>query len=76
MLLFLYGLQGLAIIRFIFEKHGVPRFLWLLVIVGLAMLSASPRAGPFVILAVPAFGVSENWIRYRVPRDAEPTEEE
>jgi len=75
-LLFLYGLQGLAIIRFIFEKHGVPRFLWLLLIVGLAMLSASPRAGLFVILAVPAFGVSENWIRYRVPRDAEPTEEE
>jgi hypothetical protein len=72
-LLFLYGLQGLAIVRFVFEKHGVPRFLWLLMIVGLAMLGASPRAGLFVILAVPAFGVSENWIRYRVPRDAAPT---
>jgi uncharacterized protein YybS (DUF2232 family) len=75
-LLFLFGLQGLAIIRFVFEKHGVPRFLWLLLIVGLAMLAASPRAGLFVILAVPAFGVSENWIRYRIPRDTAPTEEE
>jgi hypothetical protein len=42
-------------------------------IVGLAMLGASPRAGLFVILAVPVFGVSENWIRYRIPRDAAPT---
>jgi hypothetical protein len=75
-LLFLFGLQGLAIVRYVFEKHGVPRFLWLLMIVGLGMLSASPRAGLFVMLAVPAFGVSENWIRYRVPRDAAPTEEE
>ena len=75
-LLFLFALQGLAIIRFVFEKHGVPRFLWLLLIVGLGLLSASPRAGLFVLLAVPAFGVSENWIRYRVPRDAAPTEEE
>jgi hypothetical protein len=75
-LLFLFGLQGLAIIRFVFEKHGVPRFLWFLLVVGLAMLAASPRAGLFVILAVPAFGVSENWVRYRVPRDTAPTEEE
>jgi hypothetical protein len=73
--LFVYGLQGLAIIRFLFEKHGVPRFLWLLLIVGLALLAASPRAGIFVILAVPVFGVSENWVRYRIPRDAEPTEQ-
>jgi hypothetical protein len=75
-ILFLFGLQGLAIVRFVFEKHGVPRFLWLLMIVGLGMLGASPRAGLFVMLAVPVFGVSENWIRYRVPRDAAPTEEE
>ena len=75
-LLFLYGLQGLAIVRYVFEKHGVPRFLWLLLIVGLAMLCASPRAGLFVMLAVPVFGLSENWIRYRVPRDTAPTGEE
>jgi asparagine N-glycosylation enzyme membrane subunit Stt3 len=74
-LLFLYGLQGMAILRFLFEKHGIPRILWLLLVAGLAVLAASPRAGRVVILAVPLFGVSENWIRYRVPRSAAPTEE-
>jgi hypothetical protein len=74
-LLFLYGLQGMAILRFLFEKHGVPRILWLLLIAALVVLAASPRAGLFVILAVPLLGVSENWIRFRVPRSAAPTEE-
>ncbi|HYW82935.1 MAG: hypothetical protein ACHQ1F_06275 [Spirochaetia bacterium] len=74
-MLFLYGLQGMAILRFLFEKHGVPRFLWLLLIAALAILAASPGAGLFVILAVPLLGVSENWIRLRVPRSAAPTEE-
>jgi len=72
--LFLYGLQGMAILRFLFEKHGIPRLLWLLLLVVLAVLAASPRAGLFVILSVPVFGVSENWIRYRVPRSPVPTE--
>jgi hypothetical protein len=74
-LLFLYGLQGMAILRFLFEKHGIPRILWLLLIAGLVVLAASPRAGLFVVLSVPILGVSENWIRYRVPRSAAPTEE-
>jgi len=74
-LLFLYGLQGMAILRFLFEKHGIPRILWLLLIAALVVLAASPRAGLFVILAVPLLGVSENWIRFRVPRNTAPTEE-
>ena len=74
-MLFLYGLQGMAILRFLFEKHGVPRGLWLLLIAALVILAASPRAGLFVILVVPLLGVSENWIRLRVPRSAAPTEE-
>jgi hypothetical protein len=73
--LFLFGLQGMAILRFLFEKHGIPRFLWLLLVAGVVMLAASPRVGLFVIVALPVFGVSENWIRYRVPRDSAPSEE-
>jgi hypothetical protein len=73
-ILFLYGLQGMAILRFLFEKHGIPRLFWLLLLVVIAVLAASPRAGLFVMIAIPAFGVSENWIRYRVPREAAPTE--
>ncbi|HVO37627.1 MAG TPA: DUF2232 domain-containing protein [Spirochaetia bacterium] len=75
-LVFLYGLQGLAILRFLFEKHGLPRILWLLLVALVIGLAASPRAGLFVAVALPAFGVSENWIRYRVPRSAQPTEQE
>ncbi len=65
-LLFLYGLQGLAIVRFLMEKHHLPRLLWFLLLALLVVLLASPRAGLFVVIAVPAFGVSENWIRYRI----------
>jgi len=72
-LLFLYGLQGMAILRFLFEKHGLPRLLWVLLVAGIVILAASPRAGLFVVVAVPVFGISENWIRYRVRRDAAPT---
>ena len=67
-MLFLYGLQGLAILRFLFEKRGLPRLLWLLLVVGLVVLAASPRAGIVVVFGIPLFGVSENWIRYRVSR--------
>jgi hypothetical protein len=65
-LLFLYGLQGLAIVRFLMEKHHLPRLLWWLLLVLLVVLLASPRSSLFVTIAVPAFGVSENWVRYRV----------
>jgi hypothetical protein len=73
-MLFLYGLQGLAILRFLFEKHRLPRFLWFVLVAGLLALAASPRAGLAVAVALPLFGVSENWIRYRVP-SARPADE-
>ena len=73
-LLFLFGLQGMAIVLFIFEKHRVPRLFWFLLVVGLLVLAASPGAGLFIVLAVPVLGISENWIRLRIPREAAPTE--
>jgi hypothetical protein len=73
-LLFFFGLQGMAIILFLFEKYRVPRMLWFLLVVGLVILAASPGAGLFIVLAVPVFGISENWIRYRIPREEAPTE--
>jgi len=71
---FLYGLQGLAIARFLFEKNGLPRLLWLLLLVVLAIVVGSTRAGLFVILGLAAFGVSENWIRLRIVADGKPNE--
>jgi hypothetical protein len=75
-LLFQYGLQGMAILWFLFDKHRIPRFLWVLLIIGLAILAASPGAGVFIVLAIPVLGISENWVRYRIPRDAAPPEED
>jgi hypothetical protein len=68
-LLFLFGLQGMAIVLFLFEKYRVPRLLWFLLIAGLVILAASPGAGLFIVLAIPVLGISENWIRYRIPRE-------
>jgi hypothetical protein len=73
-LLFIFGLQGMAIVLFLFEKYRVPRVLWFLLIAGLVILAASPGAGLFVVLAVPVLGISENWIRYRIPRESVPVE--
>ncbi|MGA2381433.1 MAG: DUF2232 domain-containing protein [Spirochaetia bacterium] len=73
-LLFLFGLQGMAIVLFIFEKYRIPRLLWFLLVVGLVILAASPGAGLFVVLAIPVLGISENWIRYRIPRETAPRE--
>jgi len=73
-LLFIFGLQGMAIVLFIFEKYRVPRLFWFLFVVGLAVLAASPGAGLFIVLAIPVLGISENWIRYRIPREAAPIE--
>ena len=75
-LLFIFGLQGMAIVLFLFEKYRVPRLLWFLLIVGLVILAASPGAGVFIVLAIPVLGISENWIRYRIPAEAAPTEHE
>jgi Predicted membrane protein (DUF2232) len=73
-LLFFFGLQGLAIVLYQFEKYRVPRLFWLLFIVGLAVLAGSAGIGLVVVLAVPVLGISENWIRYRIPREAAPAE--
>ncbi len=73
-LLFLFGLQGMAIVLFLFEKYRIPRLLWFMFIAGLVILAASPGAGLFIVLAIPLLGISENWIRYRIPREAAPTE--
>ena len=75
--LFLYGLQGMAILRFLFEKYRLPRLLWPLAIIvgGSLVFRGSPTAAAVILLLIPVFGVSENWIRYRVPRSPEPTEQ-
>lgn len=63
--LFLFGLQGLAILRFWLEKRGLARFLWPLAVVLVLIALATPRLNAVVAVALPLFGASENWVRYR-----------
>jgi hypothetical protein len=64
-MLFLFGLQGLAILRFLLEKRGVARFLWPLIVAAVAAALATPRLNLAAAVALPLFGASENWVRYR-----------
>jgi len=64
-MLFLFGLQGLAILRFLLEKRGIARFIWPLVVAAVAAALATPRLNLAAAVVLPLFGASENWVRYR-----------
>jgi hypothetical protein len=62
---FLYGVSGLAIIRFLLRKLNVrPGIRWL-VIIAIVILAMTPRIGIAVLILVPGLGVSEVWLKYR-----------
>jgi hypothetical protein len=64
-MLFLFGLQGLAILRFWLEKRGLARFGWPLVVAVVLAALVTPRLNAVVAVVLPLFGASENWVRYR-----------
>ena len=64
-ILFLYALQGLGIIQFIFQRRGVGRSLRFFFYLILAILFITPRVNIGVAVALPGFGVSEIWLKYR-----------
>jgi hypothetical protein len=64
-LVFLYGVAGLGIIRFLLKKMKVrPGIRWLLII-GIVILAMTPRVGIAVLILIPGLGVSEIWLKYR-----------
>ena len=64
-LMFLYGVSGLGIIRFLLKKLNVrPGIRWLLIVV-IVILAMTPRIGIAVLILVPGLGVSEVWLKYR-----------
>lgn len=64
-LVFLYGVAGLGIVRFLLKKMNVrPGVRWLL-ITGIVILAMTPRVGIAVLILVPGLGVSEIWLKYR-----------
>jgi hypothetical protein len=64
-MLFLFGLQGLAILRFLLEKRGLARFGWPLVVAIVLAALVTPRLNAVAAVVLPLFGASENWVRYR-----------
>jgi len=64
-MLFLFGLTGFGIIRFLFEKFRLAKPLRFLFIFSLVILIMTPRVGIVFFLLIPALGVSEIWIKYR-----------
>lgn len=65
LVLFLFGLQGLAIVRSWLEKRAIARFVWPLAVVAVLGALVTPRLNVVVAVGLPLFGASENWVRYR-----------
>lgn len=63
--LFLYGLEGLGIIKFLFNRYNLPKGIRWLFIAALCILVLSPTINIIVLLAIPGLGISEIWIHYR-----------
>jgi hypothetical protein len=63
--LLLYGLQGGAIIKFLFIKYNVARNIRLLIIMGTVVFLFIPGINFLIIIGIPGLGVSELWIKYR-----------
>jgi hypothetical protein len=65
-LLFLYALQGIAIMKFLFRRHGVGTGLRIAVTVASVVILFTPGINLVLIVGVPLLGVSEYWIHYRI----------
>ncbi len=64
-LLFVYGLQGLAILRAVFARFKVPNALRMSVELLLIMMIVIPGINYIVIIGLPVLGISETWINLR-----------
>jgi hypothetical protein len=66
--LFLYGLQGLGILRHLMTRYRILRRLNLLIIMSILIVIFFPPLTIVLIILVPGLGVSEIWIKYRLER--------
>ncbi len=67
-MLFLYGLVGLGILRFLLARAGTPGGLWVGLVLMLVILAFIPRVNLAMAILIPGLGVSETWIKYRRER--------
>ena len=64
-LLFIYGLQGLGIIRAVFRRFKLPQSLRMMFEFILIMMLLMPGINYIVIIGLPVLGISETWINLR-----------
>ncbi len=67
--LFLFGLQGLGILRHFMSKFHVSPRLNLLIIIGVLVVFFLPPLAIALIVLIPGLGVSEVWIKHRMKRE-------
>lgn len=61
---FLYGLQGVGIVQFLFARFHIGRGFRLLLVIALLFLVLFPGVGMIIAIAFPILGISELWVRY------------
>ena len=64
-MLFIYGLAGLGILRFLLDRLGAPRSMRLAVWLVLGVLAFAPGVNAALAVLICGLGVSETWINYR-----------
>jgi uncharacterized protein YybS (DUF2232 family) len=64
-LLFLYALQGIGVLKYLFGRHGVSRLIQMLVVFSAAVVMLTPRLNLVLIVGIPLLGLSEYWVHYR-----------
>lgn len=64
-MLFVYGLKGIGLIKYLFKKHNVTRQKQRSIYMLIFILLIFPGLNLVVLLGIPGLGVSELWVRYR-----------
>jgi hypothetical protein len=65
-LLFVYALQGIGIMGYLFRRYGVGRGLRVVVTVAAVVILFTPGINLVLVVGVPLLGISEYWIHYRM----------
>ncbi len=63
--LFVYGIQGLGIVRHFLDGRGIAGWMRVIIWIGIILILLWPGVNLVVILGIPGIGVSETWINYR-----------
>jgi len=69
-MIFLYGLHGIGLIKYILDRYKIPGSGRRLITVFTIVILLLPGINLVVLIGIPIFGVSELWITYRSKGDS------